>query len=47
MAKLTLENVATGYNLLSTINDNNTAIIAAMELAVFRDGTSPNTLTAD
>ena len=46
MAKLTLENVATGYNLLATINSNNDLIEAAIENTVSRDGTTPNTLTA-
>jgi hypothetical protein len=51
MAKLTLTNVS---NLNgnptaaeTAINANNAAIEAAMDLTLFRDGTSPNTMTND
>jgi hypothetical protein len=47
MAKLTLTNITTGYLSTSTFNDNNDAIEAALENTLSRDGTSPNTMSAD
>lgn len=46
MAKLTLTDI-TNSNLVTAYNANNDAIIAAFEKCLFRDGTSPNQMTAD
>ena len=47
MAKLNLTDVSGGYNLVATYNANNAAIEAAMENTLSRDGTTPNTMSAD
>ena len=47
MAKLSLTNVAAGYNLVATYNANNDLIEAAIENSISRDGTAPNTMSAD
>jgi len=47
MAKLTLTDVTSGYQTPATINANNALIEAALELTLSRDGTSPNTMTAN
>lgn len=46
MAKLTLDNPASGYASTATINANNDAIEAAIENTLSRDGTGPNHMTA-
>ena len=47
MAKLNLTDVSGGYNLVATYNANNAAIEAAIENTLSRDGTTPNTMSAD
>ena len=47
MAKLTLNDVVAGYKATTAINANSAATEAAMENTLSRDGTSPNTMTAD
>jgi len=50
MAKVTLSTLSSLTNqesAIALINENFAAIAAAMDLTVFRNGTSPNTLTAD
>lgn len=47
MAKLTLTDVSAGYLSVATYNANNALIEAALENTVSRDGTSPNTMSAD
>ena len=47
MAKLTLTTTSAGYALATTLNANNTLIEAALENTLSRDGTSPNTMSAD
>lgn len=47
MAKLTLTDIASGFNSFSTYNANNTLIEAALENTLSRDGTSPNTMSAN
>jgi hypothetical protein len=47
MAKLTLTDIAAGYALIATINANNAAIETALENTLSRDGTAPNTMSAD
>ena len=51
MAKLTLTDLtqlsSNETSAVTAINNNNAAIEAALELTVSRDGTTPNTLTAD
>lgn len=47
MAKLTLTDIAAGYALIATINANNALIETAMENTLSRDGTTPNTMSAD
>lgn len=47
MAKITLTDIAAGYALISTINANNALIEAALENMLSRDGTTPNTMSAD
>ncbi len=49
MTKLTLSNLASLENqnsAVTTINNNNAAVIAALEKTLSRDGTSPNTMSA-
>lgn len=45
MAKLTLNDITTGYQSTTAANTNNTLIEAALENTVSRDGTAPNTMT--
>lgn len=45
MAKLTLNDVTTGYQSTTAANVNNTLIEAALENTISRDGTAPNTMT--
>lgn len=47
MAKLTLNDVTTGYQSTTAANANNALIEAAMENTVSRDGTTPNTFTGN
>jgi hypothetical protein len=47
MAKLTLTDIAGGYGLVTTYNANNDLIEAALENTLSRDGTSPNSMSAD
>ena len=47
MAKLTLNTIAAGYSSTTALNANSAATEAAMEKTLSRDGTSPNTMTAD
>lgn len=50
MAKLTLSdltNLQNDQSVVSTINSNNAAIETALENTLSRDGTSPNTMSAD
>ncbi len=47
MAKITLTDISSGYQSLSTYNANNTLLEAAIENTLSRDGTSPNTMAAD
>lgn len=50
MAKLTLTNLdslANEATAKATINNNSTAIVAALENTLSRDGTAPNTMSAD
>lgn len=47
MAKLTLTDISAGYTSTSTINANNALIEAALENTLSRDGTSPNTMSAN
>lgn len=47
MAKVTLTDVTSGYNVAGPINDNNEAIAAAVENTLSRDGTSPNEMEAN
>ena len=47
MAKLTLQDIAAGYGSTTTLNANNALIEAAIENTLSRDGTTPNTMSAD
>lgn len=47
MAKLSLSDVASGYNLASALNANNDALEAALENTLSRDGTAPNGMNAN
>lgn len=47
MAKLTLTDIASGYNSTTVINANNALIETALENTLSRDGTSPNTMGAE
>jgi hypothetical protein len=47
MAKITLTDVASGYLSTTTFNANNTLLEAAIENTLSRDGTAPNTMSAD
>jgi len=47
MAKLTLTDISSGYSSTATINANNALIEAALENTLSRDGTSPNTMSAN
>jgi len=47
MAKITLTDIAAGYLSIATYNANNTLIETALENTLSRDGTSPNTMSAD
>lgn len=47
MAKITLTDLTAGYNLATRYNANNTAIEAAIENTLSRDGTAPNDMEVD
>ena len=47
MAKLTLDDIASGYGTTVKINGNNAAIETAMENTLSRDGTGPNQMEAN
>lgn len=47
MAKLTLTTITGGFASVSALNTNNTAIVAALENTLSRDGTTPNAMAAD
>jgi len=47
MAKITLENILSGYIDITRYNLNNAAIVAAMENTLSRDGTTPNAMGAN
>ena len=47
MAKIVLNNITSGYASVDLLNENFAAIEAAFENTLSRNGTSPNTLTAD
>ena len=47
MAKLTLTDIVAGYSTVTAYNNNNTAIEAAIENTLSRDGTAPNTMGTD
>ena len=47
MAKLTLTDTAAGYSSSTVINANNALVEAAIENTISRDGTSPNTMSAN
>ncbi len=47
MAKLTLANIAAGFALITTINNNNDLIEALFEKTLSLDGTTPNAMTAN
>ena len=47
MAKLTLTDVSAGYLSVATYNANNVLLEAALENTLSRDGTSPNTMSAN
>lgn len=47
MAKLTLQNVSSGYNASTIINSNFDAIKTAIENTLSRDGTTPNEMDAN
>ena len=45
MAKVTLNDMTTGYQSATAYNANNDLIEAAIENTISRDGTSPNTMS--
>lgn len=47
MAKLTLDDIASGYGSATKFNSNNDKIEAAVENTLSRDGTAPNTMEAN
>jgi len=47
MAKLTLNTIVAGYKATTALNSNSAATATAMEKTLSRDGTGPNTMTAD
>jgi hypothetical protein len=47
MAKLTLNDIIAGHGSAELLNSNFSAIETALENTLSRDGTTPNTLTAD
>jgi hypothetical protein len=47
MAKLILDDIASGYGTTTKINSNNAAIETAMENTLSRDGTSPNNMLSN
>lgn len=47
MAKLTLSNITSGYLPITTVNANWDLIETAIENTLSRDGTSPNTMSAN
>jgi hypothetical protein len=46
LAKLTLNDIVSGYAVVSTYNTNNTAVEVAIENTLSRDGTAPNAMDA-
>lgn len=47
MAKLVLNDITSGYASVDTLNSNFTAIETALENTLSRDGTTPNSMSAD
>lgn len=47
MAKLTLTDLTSAYSAVTSINSNNALIEAALENTLSRDGTTPNTMSAN
>jgi hypothetical protein len=47
MAKLTLTDITSGHGSADLHNANNTLLEAALENTLSRDGTTPNTMSAD
>lgn len=47
MAKLVLQTVTTGYQSIDALNANFTALTAAFDNTLSRDGTSPNAMLAN
>ena len=47
MAKLVLNNITSGYASVEALNDNFTLIETALENTLSRDGTTPNSMSAD
>ena len=47
MAKLTLQDIASGYQSQTAYNENNAAIEGAIENTLSRDGSTPNQMEAD
>ena len=47
MAKLTLNDVTTGYQSTAAVNTNNALVEAAIENTISRDGTTPNSMTGN
>jgi hypothetical protein len=47
MAKLTLDDITSGYASVTVINSNNALIETALENTLSRDGTTPNSMAAD
>lgn len=47
MTKLTLASISSGYMDITTLNSNFSAITDAIENTISRDGTSPNSMSAD
>ena len=47
MPKLTLTDISSGYSSTTTINANNALVETALENTLSRDGTSPNTMSAN
>lgn len=47
MAKITLTDITSGYNVATAYNDNNDTLKAAIENTLSRDGTAPNDMQAE
>ena len=47
MAKLSLTDIAAGFQSVTTTNANHTLIETAVENTLSRDGTAPNTMSAN